>query len=288
MRQLAELGQGDSELALGGGELALERRIAAAKLPAREPTAMLSVSRRCCAPSQVALELPALRVGGRDEPRARETQPFELRAAKHAGARARSRVERPRRSLREPWVVEQTAAVHEHGDLAATGHHARGDAVGITRQGRGWPSESIQPGSPSRLEQPARGRRERPQAGLETARRGEAPRSTTSRASAEARAPLTRSQTTPAATSASAAISPTTARGPWDRWTGSRAAAVQGGRTEEHQRGGGRHQHGRSDAPARGENRARRPQASTAGGRPDSAEPSGRAARARASCRHRS
>ena len=133
---------------------------------------MLSVSRRCPV-VQVALELPALRVGGRDEPRARETQPFELgareacrrscsiasRAAEAIscatpGRRADRGGARARRPPRPPATR-----------LVATRSASLGRAAG-------WPSESIQPGSPSRLwSSSARGRREHPRAGLETARR---------------------------------------------------------------------------------------------------------------------
>ena len=268
VRQLAELGQGDSELALGGGELALERRIAAAELPPREPDRDAQRQQALLRPVvQVALELPALRVGGRDEPRARDAAVRAGRAAKRAGARARSRVERPRRSLREARVVEQAAAVHEHGDLAATGHHARGDAVGVTWQGRRLTLRV----DPARLtveavEQPQRGVAEsvrklasRPPGG------GEAPRSTTSRASAErARRALTRSQTTPAATSASAAISPThSARsvGSLDRKPRSRPGAAAPKSASAAAAGTST---GAATRPPAGENRASRPQASTA------------------------
>ncbi len=138
MCQLAELGQDDSELALCGGELALERRVAAAELPAREPDRDAQGQQALLRPVvEVALELPALRVGGRDEPRARETQPFELGAPRSVQALVLDRESSGRGDLlREARVVEQAAAVDEGGDLATSGHHAGGDAVGITWQGR--------------------------------------------------------------------------------------------------------------------------------------------------------
>ena len=98
---------------------------------------MLSVSRRCCAPSCRSRSSCRRCASAVATSRARETQPFELGAPRSVQALVLDRESSGRGDLlREPRVVEQAAAVHEHGDLAASGHHARGDAVGITWQGR--------------------------------------------------------------------------------------------------------------------------------------------------------
>jgi hypothetical protein len=98
VRQLAKLGQGDSELRLCGGELALERRVATAELPAHEPdrnAQRQQVLLRTVV--KVALDTAALGVSGRHNACPRRTQLVGL---------ALERFERRLEGRVEPRVME--------------------------------------------------------------------------------------------------------------------------------------------------------------------------------------
>jgi hypothetical protein len=87
VRQLAELGERDSELPLRGGKLALQRWVSVPELPAGQPHRNAQGQQALLRPIvQVALELTALPVGGGNDPCARETQAVELRAAESVQA----------------------------------------------------------------------------------------------------------------------------------------------------------------------------------------------------------
>ena len=159
--ELAQLGHRRAQLSLGGGELRVQRGVAGGVPAPSEADADRERHEALLgAVVEVALEPPALAVGGRDDPRARGAQLVELGAPRACRRSCSSASRAAAGDLGDQRrVVEQAAAVDDGGDAAAAADErvtSRSGAGGDASRG---PSASIHAAVDGRGRARARGRR---------------------------------------------------------------------------------------------------------------------------------